>query len=124
MGDKNALHVCFCWRDIEEDNGTKICVNVSDVGGDEEYLEKVKSTFPLIESFSPDMLVHFFGHDTHWDDYGSLGLSEDFYIELAVEVKSLADRVCNGKYVILDGGGANNQVGKYIWPKVIQVLKE
>ncbi len=123
-GDKDVLHICFCWRSETEDGGTKICVNVRGVGGDEDYLEKVRSTFPMVRDFEPEMIVHFFGHDTHWNDYGSLGLSEDFYVELAKEVKGLAEEVCEGRYVIMDGGGANREVGEYIWPRIIGILKE
>lgn len=119
--DEEALHICFCWRDCAE--GTKICISVRNVSCDEEYLRIVKSSFPMIRKFEPEMIVHFFGHDTHWNDYGSLGLSEDLYIELAKEVKGLAEEVCSGRYVILDGGGANREVGEYIWPKIIGVLK-
>ncbi len=123
-GDKDVLHICFCWRDVKEDDGTKICVNVRDViGSDEGYLKKVRDTFPIIKDFKPEMIGHFFGHDTHWNDYGSVGLSEDFYIKLAKEVKELAEEICKGKYVILDGGGANREVGEYIWPRIIEILK-
>ncbi len=121
-GDDDVLHVCFCWGGRKESE-TKMCVSVSDVDSDEGYLEKVRNIFPVIEDFKPEMIVHFLGHDTHRDDYGSLGLSEDVYIELAKEVKRLAEKVCEGKYVILDGGGANKNVGKYIWPRIIDVLK-
>ncbi|MET1124799.1 MAG: hypothetical protein ABWW66_06005 [Archaeoglobaceae archaeon] len=119
--DDSTLHLCFCWRD--ERRGTKICVNVRDcVGDDEKYLEKVRAEFETIRSFNPEMIVHFFGHDTHRDDYGSLGLSEDLYVRLAEEVKALADEVCGGKYIILDGGGANREVARYIWPRIIKIL--
>ncbi|MBO8183772.1 MAG: hypothetical protein H0Z28_13450 [Archaeoglobus sp.] len=120
--DEDAFHLCFCWRDLEEDS--KLCVNVRSPEGDEWYLEKVRSMFPRIRDFKPEMIIHFLGHDTHWNDYGSLGLSENFYIELAREVKLLAEEVCDGRYVIMDGGGANREVGKYIWPRIIKVLKK
>ncbi len=124
LGDKNALHVCFCWSNSVEDDGTKICVKVSDVRSDDDYLERVTSTFNLIESFKPEMIVHFFGHDTHKDDYGSLGLSESFFPRLAREVKKLAEEVCEGKYVLIDGGGANREVGERIWEEVVKILAE
>ena len=123
-GDENTLHICFCWRDLKENGGTKICVNVRDTKGDEWYLEKVRSMFPEITDFQPEMIIHFLGHDTHWNDYGSLGLSEKFYIELAEELKLLAEEVCDGKYVIMDGGGANREVGMYIWPRIIKILRK
>jgi len=121
LGDKNALHICFCWNNAVEEE-TKICVKVSDVKSDEDYLERVLNTFGVIESFKPEMIVHFFGHDTHRDDYGSLGLSERFYPQLAEEIKKLAEEICDGKYVLIDGGGANREVGERIWREIIKIL--
>ena len=122
FGDRNALHLCFCWNNTVEDGGTKICVRVSDVDGDEEYLERVLDTFGIIEKFEPEMILHFFGHDTHKYDYGSLGLSDEFFPKLAKEVKNLAEEVCEGRYVLIDGGGANRDVGMKIWRNIVKIL--
>ncbi len=122
MGDKDVLHICFCHRDAVEDEGTKICVDMGWRSSDEAYLARVRAFFSTIRAFRPQMLVHFLGHDTHRDDYGSLGLSEEFFVRLVQELEALAEEVCDGKYVILDGGGANKRVGEYIWPKIIKIL--
>ncbi len=68
------------------------------------------------------MIVHFLGHDTHKADYGSRGLSEEFFIQLVRELKALADEVCDGKYVVVHGGGANRRVAERIWPEIIRLL--
>ena len=122
LGDRDVLHVCFCDQDVSEDGGTKICVDVGWRTSDEAYLAKVRGVFPLIRRFGPQMIVHFLGHDTHRADYGSRGLSEEFFIQLVRELKALADEVCDGKYVVVHGGGANRRVAERIWPEIIRLL--
>ena len=122
MGDRRVLHICFCHQDVVEDGGTKICVDVGWSSTDEAYMERVRAVFPTIRAFGPQMIVHFLGHDTHADDYGSLGLSSGFFVELARELKALAEEVCGGKYIIVHGGGASRRVARYIWPRIIRLL--
>jgi len=122
MGDRDVLHICFCHRDVVEDNGTKICVDVGWSTTDDAYLARVREVMPTIRAFKPQMILHFLGHDTHKEDYGSLGLSEGFFISLVGELKALAGEVCNGRYVIAHGGGANKRVVKQIWPEIIKLL--
>ncbi len=84
----------------------------------------MRETIPKIRSFKPEMIVHFFGHDTHKEDYGSRGLDEEFFVELARVMKQLTDEVCDGRYLVIDGGGANARVGRRIWPEIIRVLAD
>lgn len=121
-GREDVLHVCFCSQNLTEDDGTKICVDVGWSTSDNNYLNKVREVLPKISEFKPELILHFFGHDTHRDDYGSRGLTENFFTELAKMMKDFATTTCNGKYVILDGGGANIKVAKNIWPKIIRIL--
>ena len=124
MGDRGVLHICFCHRDVVEDGGTKICVDVGWSTTDDAYLAKVREILPTVRDFRPQMMLHFLGHDTHEDDYGSLGLSDEFFIRLVRELKALADEVCGGKYVVVHGGGANKRVARRIWPEIIRLLAE
>ncbi|HDI01214.1 MAG TPA: hypothetical protein ENF78_02165 [Candidatus Bathyarchaeota archaeon] len=122
MGDRDVLHICFCHQDVVEDDGTKICIDVGWSSTDDAYMAKVREVLPTIRAFRPQMILHFLGHDTHRDDYGSLGLTEGFFIRLVEELKALAGEVCSGKYVVAHGGGANKQVAELIWPKIIRLL--
>jgi acetoin utilization deacetylase AcuC-like enzyme len=119
-GDNNVLHLCFC--SLETQKGTMICMPVYSCMSDGEYLKKVEHSFEFIRKFKPELIVHFLGHDTHEDDYGSLGLSSNFFITLVDKVNAVAKEVGEGKYVILDGGGANPSVGEYIFPKITKIL--
>lgn len=119
--DHDALHICFCSSN-RSDEKANICVDVGRRTDDEGYLEKVENELPLIERFDPEIVIHFFGHDTHRDDYGDRGLSTDFFPKLARRMRDFAEDVCNGRYVVIDGGGANSKVGKIIWPEIIREL--
>jgi acetoin utilization deacetylase AcuC-like enzyme len=119
--DEEALHICFCSSDKKE--GSKICINVGWRMSDEEYLAKVEEGLKIAEDFKPEIIVHFFGHDTHRNDYGSRGLSEHFFIELAKRMKEFSVKMCNGRYILIDGGGANREVTEYIFPRIIEILR-
>jgi acetoin utilization protein AcuC len=120
--DQDALHICFCSQSRRDEGGTKLCVKVGWHTTDQGYLEQVAATAPILRQFAPELIVHFFGHDTHRDDYGSRGLSAEAFIQLAAAMKEQADQLCGGKYVVIDGGGANAAVGSYIWPRIIRIL--
>jgi acetoin utilization deacetylase AcuC-like enzyme len=124
-GDHDVLHVCFCSMNAIEDEGTKIDVDVGWRTTDEEYLEKVEREFkPRALAFKPYAIIHFFGHDTCEGDYGDRGLTPSFYLELAKLVKSIAELVCQGRYVVITGGGYRRDVAEYVFPRVIQILAE
>lgn len=124
MEDQDALHVCFCGQDRAEGGGTKLCVNVGWHITNERYLQKVRETTPKLREFKPEMVVHFFGHDTHKEDYGNRGVDEEFFVELAKAMKQCTDEICGGRYLVIDGGGANARVGRHIWPKIIDLLTD
>lgn len=117
----DAMHVCFCGSDREEGENN-FCVDVGRKTMDEEYLEKVKRVLPKMREFNPDILIHFFGHDTHKNDYGNRGLSAGFFPKLAKTINNFSQKFCDSKYVIMDGGGANAEVGRKIWPEIIRIL--
>jgi acetoin utilization deacetylase AcuC-like enzyme len=68
------------------------------------------------------MIFHFLGHDTCQGDYGDIGLTRDFFIELVKEVKDCAEEICQGRYLIITGGGSRRDVAEYIFPKIARIL--
>ncbi|MHA1593737.1 MAG: hypothetical protein ACTSXX_03245 [Candidatus Baldrarchaeia archaeon] len=123
LGDKDVLHVCFCSYSSAEDDNTKIDVDVGWRTSDEEYLSLVEEEFiKRAEKFRPEVIFHFLGHDTCRGDYGDRGLSQDFFIKLAEVVKECAERVCNGRYIVLTGGGHRRDVAEYIFPRIAKIL--
>lgn len=123
LDDSDVLHICFCDIDRIEGEGTKICVNTGWRCTDETYMERVREEFfGRAADFRPDMILHNLGHDTCRGDYGDRGLSREFFPGLAAVVKSCADKVCGGRYLVLTHGGSRVDVAEYIFPRIIEIL--
>ncbi|NVM28450.1 MAG: hypothetical protein HWN65_06380 [Candidatus Helarchaeota archaeon] len=125
FGHHNVLHVCFCSSNRIEDGETKFCVDSGYSTTDEEYLQKVETYFiKKIERFKPNIVIHLLGHDTARGDYGSRGLSKEFFLELVRMVKKSVDDICDGRYLINTHGGSNLAICEYIHPRIIRILAE
>ena len=119
--DDSFLHICFCDTDFE--NETNKCVGVGWSSTDENYLDLVKSEFiPRVRSFKPAMMFHFLGHDTCEGDYGDIGLTPEFFIDLVKLVKDCAEEICEGRYLIITGGGSRRDVAEFIFPRIAEIL--
>jgi acetoin utilization deacetylase AcuC-like enzyme len=119
--DNSFLHICFCDSDFESE--TNKCVGVGWSSTDENYLGLVKSEFiPRVRSFTPEMIFHFLGHDTCQGDYGDIGLTPEFFIDLVKMVKQSAEEICEGRYLIITGGGSRRDVAEFIFPKIAEIL--
>ena len=122
--DANVLHVCFCYRDYADS-----CSNVDRLipynTSDEEYLDKVRQEFvPRVEAFRPECLFWEFGYDATQGEYGDKGLTRECHIELVKIIKAVADRVCNGRLVVILCGGSGRAVAAYTIPRIIACLAE
>ncbi|MDW8001970.1 MAG: hypothetical protein RMJ39_04780 [Deltaproteobacteria bacterium] len=123
--EPDVLHVCFCSMNRVEGQGEKVDVDVGFEISDDDYLSLVEREFyPRVEAFKPYAIFHNFGHDTCRGDYGDRGLSEDFFLRLARQVKSYASSLCEGRYIVITHGGARRDVAEYIFPEIINILAE
>ncbi|MDM7999355.1 MAG: histone deacetylase [Dehalococcoidia bacterium] len=121
--DPEVLHVCFCNSYSVECDGLKVCIDTGWQSSDREYLDKVRNGFiPRAKNFRPDLILHNLGHDTCEGDYGDLGLTPEFFIELAREVNRFAQEVCQGRYAIVTHGGCRADVAEYIFPAILRIL--
>ncbi|MBI4229107.1 MAG: hypothetical protein HY693_05215 [Deltaproteobacteria bacterium] len=119
--DNSFLHICFCDSDFESE--TNKCVGVGWSSDDETYLGLIKSQFmPRARSFEPEMIFHFLGHDTCRGDYGDIGLTPEFFIDLVKLVKETAEDIYEGRYLIITGGGSRRDVAEFIFPKIAEIL--
>jgi len=121
--DHEVLHVCFCSYNNVLEEGTKVDIDVWGRTTDEEYLDKVRTEFiPRVEKFKPFMILHNLGHDTAEGDYGDIGLTRNFYLQLVREVKTCAEKVCDGRYLIITHGGYRADNAEYIFSRIVEIL--
>jgi acetoin utilization deacetylase AcuC-like enzyme len=125
--DPEVFHLCFCGLNFKSDDGTKVDVNVHRLNWhedpDAQYLEQVRRNLPLIPPFKPDLLIWYYGFDTHRDDYGSLGLTEAVYFDICTEMLALSTEMGVPLQVVLAGGSMSHLATATI-PEIIRRLAE
>ncbi|MEM4565646.1 MAG: histone deacetylase [Archaeoglobaceae archaeon] len=118
--NRNVLHFCICDRDYESRDLLKIdrsyFLN--------DYFDLVADFVDKCEKFAPSLVFWYFGHDTHVGDYADIGMSVDDYVKIAKTLKSCAQSVCNGKLVVVLGGGSLSDVARDATIAVIKELSE
>jgi acetoin utilization protein AcuC len=85
--------------------------------GDQSYLYALKEIFvPMAEEFKPELLVTNGGSDPHFADLlGNLGLTVDGFFKLSQTIRAVAEKVCQGKVVLMPGSGYNPKVLPQCW---------
>jgi acetoin utilization deacetylase AcuC-like enzyme len=86
-------------------------------------VDQVRRHLPLIPPFKPDLLLWYYGFDTHADDYGSLGLGLDPYFQICdLMIKAAADM--NVPLQVVLGGGSLPYLATRTIPEIIRRLSE
>ncbi|SFM63034.1 hypothetical protein [Thermodesulforhabdus norvegica] len=133
QNDPDVLHCCVCSMNYRSGDNSKIDISAFDVLAscrsfqerDEAYAEAIRSRFiPAVESFAPEVLFWYFGFDTHRGDYGDLGLTSEAYVKIAESVTVTAERLCDGKLVVVLGGGSRRDLASHVIPRVIRTIAE
>ena len=88
-----------------------------------QYVDLVRRNLPLIPPFKPDLLIWYYGFDTHRDDYGSLGLSETAYFAICDLMLAAAADLEVPLMVVLAGGSLAHLATATI-PEIIRRLAE
>lgn len=121
--DSEVLHVCICGTDYASVDGTKVDVAVPVLPPGEvarAYLTLVCDAFlQRARWFRPDMVVWYFGFDTHQGDYGDLGLTLKAFLGLADLVLDTAREICNGKLLVVLGGGSRTDLATALIPPIV-----
>jgi acetoin utilization deacetylase AcuC-like enzyme len=125
--DPEVFHLCFCGVNFKSGDGTKVDVNVqrfpSREDPDAQYVESVRQHMPQVAAFKPDLLIWYYGFDTHRDDYGSLGLTEDAYFAICDLMLAAATDMGIPLQVVLAGGSMSHLATNTI-PEIIRRLAE
>jgi len=120
--DKDVLHVCFCFQNYSDEYGN-IDVAVPYGISDEGYIRKMEQEFvSRAISFKPELIFWELGYDATQGDYGDKGVSRDCHVKLAMVIKEAADKVCQGRLIVILCGGSDRYLATYIIPKVIKQL--
>ncbi|MEM0008012.1 MAG: histone deacetylase family protein [Candidatus Bathyarchaeia archaeon] len=108
----------FTWEIGEgEGEGYNVNMPLPPGTGDETYLHAVKEIFvPLAEEFKPEIIIANGGSDSHFADMlGDLSLTADGFFRLSCLIRETAQKVCNGRLVLLLGSGYNPKVLPICW---------
>ena len=118
----DVLYVCYCTHSVSDVNN-KMNIRVPSRLSDQEYLTFVKNTFVhRVVAFQPDIIFWNWGYDCTQGEYGDMGLTPYFHTSLAKEIKSVADKICNGRLITVLCGGARRDLATYLCPSIIKVL--
>ena len=106
-------------RQIGEDKGEGYNVNVPLPPGtsDSTYLYALNEIFvPLAEEFKPEIIIANGGSDPHFADMlGDLRLTVKGFFALSRLIRKTADKICDGKVVLMPGSGYNPTVLPLCW---------
>jgi acetoin utilization deacetylase AcuC-like enzyme len=126
--DPTILHVCICGADSVSRDGTKVDVPFPTPGGstadvDGAYLALLdQEVHPRVIGFRPELLVWYFGFDTHRGEYGDIGLTAHAFLGIADRMQALADASCAGRLLVVLGGGSRTDLATALIPPVIARL--
>jgi acetoin utilization protein AcuC len=85
--------------------------------GDQTYLYALREIVPpLAQEFKPQLIVGNGGSDPHFADMlGSLGLTVQGFFGISRTIVETAQKVCNGKVLLMPGSGYNPEVLPQCW---------
>jgi acetoin utilization deacetylase AcuC-like enzyme len=125
--DPEIFLLCFCGVDYRSQGGNEVDVDVYRLNRREDpnsqYLEKVRQHLPLVQQFQPNLLLWYYGFDTHREDYGSLGLTEAAYFQICDLMIATAADLQAPLQVVL-GGGSLSHLATATIPEIIRRLAE
>ena len=122
--DKEVLHVCFCYQDYWDEN-SNVDIAIPHRTNDNDYLQKMEQEFvPRAIAFKPELIFWEFGYDATRGEYGDKGLTKDCHPKIARIIEEVADRVCQGRLVVILCGGSSREIAAYTIPRIIAHLAE
>ena len=108
----------FAWQIGEgRVEGYNVNVPLPPGTGDSTYLYALDEVFvSLAEEFKPEIIIANGGSDPHFADMlGNLRLTVEGFFNLSCTIRKTADKVCDGKLVLMPGSGYNPTVLPLCW---------
>jgi acetoin utilization deacetylase AcuC-like enzyme len=127
QGDPDVLHLCVCGTAYESTDGTKVDLLFPDLleaeTMNQAYLTLLDREVPRrVTPFRPDLLVWYFGFDTHLGDYGDIGLTARAFLGIADRMVALAEASCAARLLVVLGGGSRTDLATQLIPPIISRL--
>jgi len=117
-----VLYICFCSGSFQEENHN-VNIHVPFRVKDSSYLAIAKDTFQeWVKVFEPEIIFWNWGYDGTIGEYGDIGLSPELHLQMAREIRKLADEVCSGRLIIILCGGSRRDYAKLLIPQIITIL--
>jgi acetoin utilization protein AcuC len=90
---------------------------------DEEYLPLLEIAFEQIEAYQPQAIIMQYGTDAHFADrMTGLKISTRAYEQISEGIHELAHRVCEGRLLVVGGGGYEPEVVSRCWAILVANL--
>jgi acetoin utilization deacetylase AcuC-like enzyme len=120
--DADVLYVCLCSGSNRHQNN-KVNVQVPPRVSDDEYIGLVEEGFvSRARAFKPETIFWNWGYDGTQGDYGDIGLTPNAHVRLAQMLQEAADRLCQGRLIVVLCGGRRRDLARRLIPQVISVL--
>ena len=120
QNNPKVLYLCFCSGAAHEEN-QNVNIHVPFRIDDEGYLSLAKETFQkTVKDFRPEIIFWNWGYDGTIGEYGDIGLTPDFHLQMAMEIKQLSHEVCDGKLVVVLCGGSGRDLAHLLIPQIIK----
>jgi len=119
-----VLYLCFCTGNSREHNNN-VNIQVPPHTTDSHYLSLTEQAFhEHVAPFHPEIIFWNWGYDGTAGEYGDLGLSPEVHLELAVQIKQLAQKACSGRLIVVLCGGSRRDYARLLIPAVIEILAD
>ena len=120
--DPELLYLCFCAGRSEEKN-YNVNIQVPPKVTDSDYLGLAAEVLQKwVCPFKPEIIFWNWGYDGTIGEYGDIGLTPEFHIKLAKEIKEVAQEVCEGRLIVVLCGGGRRDLASFLIPRIIRVL--
>ncbi len=124
--DPEVFHLCFCGLNYQRRRHQGGCQRLPSESARRPRCPVRGPGAPkpaLDPAFKPDLLIWYYGFDTHRDDYGSLGLTEPAYFAICDLMLAAAAEMGVPLMVVLAGGSMSHLATATI-PEIIRRLAE
>lgn len=105
--------------------GTKLNIPLLPGASDEDLLSALKEVEDFSMEFKTELIILQGGVDgIQGDPITHLNYSYEGYEKFISEIHNLAHRICDGRFLILGGGGYNSENTKNGWLRILKVISQ